>query len=212
MIVSPNFEGRSNKLGAVVHAQATRIPVLTSGPAPACKRPTRSDTKARAHCQRVSTAFIERVRARKTWIKPPDVQTLPLHESGPTPEGADLLFGHDTYTVPFALALFALFLSVWIVIPGPIIPLFVLTVAATELWPVLTVLNAVVLLITLRSHAPIRPVAIIIALVALLCTVVPPLAYALHGPLVPWSAFLMHLSERPDSPTVRPGAPLVLVI
>ena len=111
-----------------------------------------------------------------------------------------------------ALALLAFFLSVWIVIPGPIVPLFVLTVAGTELWPVLTVLNAIVLFIALRSHTSMRPAAVIIALVALLCTLVPPLAYAIGGPHVPLSAFLMPPSERTSTMAVRPGAPVVLVI
>jgi acetyl esterase/lipase len=114
--------------------------------------------------------------------------------------------------MPFALALFAFFLSVWIVIPGPIVPLFVLTVAGTELWPVLTALNALVLFIALRSHSSMRLAAVIIALVALSCTLVPPLAYAIRGPHVPLSAFLMPPSERTNTIAVRPGAPLVLVI
>jgi acetyl esterase/lipase len=110
------------------------------------------------------------------------------------------------------LALLAFFFSVWIVIPGPIVPLFVLTVGGTELWPVLTVLNAIVLLITLRSRSSTRPAAIIIALVALLCTLVPPLTYAIRGPQVPWSALLTPPSERTKTIAVRPGAPVVLVI
>jgi acetyl esterase/lipase len=110
------------------------------------------------------------------------------------------------------LALLAFFFSVWIVIPGPIVPLFVLTVGGTELWPVLTVLNAIVLLITLRSRSSTRPAAIIIALVALLCTLVPPLTYAIRGPQVPWSALLTPPSDRTKTIAVRPGAPVVLVI
>jgi acetyl esterase/lipase len=111
-----------------------------------------------------------------------------------------------------ALALLAFFLSVWIVIPGPIVPLFVLTVGGTELWPVLTVLNAIVLLVALRSHTSTRPAAIIIALLALLCTLVPPLTYAIWGPHVPWSALVTQPSERTKTLAIRPGAPLVLVI
>ncbi|MEO7201250.1 MAG: hypothetical protein ABIZ82_01505 [Candidatus Tumulicola sp.] len=38
--------------------------------------------------------------------------------------------------VPFALALLVFFLSIWIVVPGPTLPLFILTVGGTELWPV----------------------------------------------------------------------------
>ena len=114
--------------------------------------------------------------------------------------------------IPVALALLALFLSIWIVIPGPVLPLFVLTVGGTELWPVLTVLNAIVLFITLRSHGSLRPAAIIIALAAVLCTLLPPLAYALRGPHVPWSAFLMPLSGDSHAIAVRSDAPIVLVI
>ena len=113
--------------------------------------------------------------------------------------------------MPFALALVAFFLSVWIVIPGPIVPLFVLTVAGTELWPFLTVLNAIVLLVALRSRTSMRPAAIIIALVALLCSLVPPFAYVIRGPHVPWPALLMPPSGHATI-GARPGAPIVLVI
>jgi acetyl esterase/lipase len=112
----------------------------------------------------------------------------------------------------FALALLVFFLSVWIVIPGPIVPLFVLTVGGTELWPFLTALNAIVLLIALRSRASARPASIVIAVAALLCTLVPPLAYAIRGPYVPWPALLRLPSERGHAIAVRPGAPIVLVI
>jgi acetyl esterase/lipase len=114
--------------------------------------------------------------------------------------------------VPFALALLALFLSIWIVIPGPIVPLFVLTVAGTELWPVLTALSAIALFVALRSRRSLRPAAIVIALMALLCTLVPPVAYAISGPPVPLAALLMPLSEPANAVVVRPDAPLVLVI
>ncbi len=114
--------------------------------------------------------------------------------------------------MPFALASFALFLSIWIVIPGPIVPLFVLTVAGTELWPVLTLLNVIVLSIILHSRSSGRPAAVAIALAALLCSLAPPLAYAIRGPHVPLSALLMPLSERASTTAVRPGAPIVVVI
>ncbi len=112
----------------------------------------------------------------------------------------------------FALALFAFFLSIWIVIPGPIVPLFILTVAGTELWPVLTALSGAALFFALRSPGSTRPAAIFISLVALLCTLAPPLAYAIRGPHVPLSALLMPLSKPTNAVPVRPGAPLVLVI
>ncbi len=113
--------------------------------------------------------------------------------------------------MPFALALLGLFLSVWIVVPGPILPLFVLTVGGTELWPFLTILNVIVLFVALRSHSPTGPAAAIIALAALLCTLVPPAAYAIRGPHVPLSALLMP-SGRANSNAVRRSAPLVLAI
>lgn len=114
--------------------------------------------------------------------------------------------------MPFALALLALFLSIWIVIPGPIVPLFVLTVGGTELWPVLTGFSAIVLFITLRSRGASRRASVIIALAALFCTLVPPLAYAFRGPYVPLSALLTPLPERANSLVASANAPLVLVI
>lgn len=114
--------------------------------------------------------------------------------------------------MPLALAFLALFLSIWILVPGPVVPLFVLTVGGTELWPVLTVLCAIVLFVAQRSQSPGRPAAIVIALVALSCTLVPPIAYAIGGPRVPLSALLMPPSERTNPLAVRPDAPLVLVI
>ena len=109
-----------------------------------------------------------------------------------------------------ALALFAAFLSIWIVIPGPFAALFILTVAGTELWPVLTVLDAVALVIALRSRRRTRPMSVIIALAALSCTLVPPLLYAIRGPHVPLSALVTSLPQRPLAE--RRGAPVVLVI
>jgi acetyl esterase/lipase len=114
--------------------------------------------------------------------------------------------------VPFALALLAFFLSVWIVIPGPIIPLFVLTVAGTELWPVLTVLNTVVLIVALRSRAPMRLASVVIALAALSFTLTPPLAYAIRGPRVPWPVLLLPPSGRTNAIAVGRNAPVVLAI
>jgi acetyl esterase/lipase len=110
------------------------------------------------------------------------------------------------------LALLALFLSMWIVIPGPTIPLFIMTVGGTELWPVLTVFSAVVLLVARRSHSSTRPTATIIALVALLCTLVPPIAYAINGPRIPVSAFLLPLWGGTGVTAAGPAAPLVLAI
>jgi acetyl esterase/lipase len=114
--------------------------------------------------------------------------------------------------MPFALALLALLLSIWIVIPGPIVPLFVLTVAGTEFWPVLAFFAAIVMFIALRSRGHLRPAAIITTLAALLCTLVPPLAYATRGPYVPLSALLTPLPERANAIAVRPNSPVVLAI
>ena len=114
--------------------------------------------------------------------------------------------------MPFALALLALLLSIWIVIPGPIVPLFVLTVVGTELWPVLTFFAAVVTFVAFRSRGHLRSAAIVTALAALVCTLVPPLAYAIRGPYVPLSALLTPLPERANSIAPRPGAPVVLAI
>ncbi len=113
--------------------------------------------------------------------------------------------------MPLALAVLALCLSIWIVIPGPVLPLFVLTVGGTELWPFLAGFNAVVLLIALRSRSSQRLGAIIVALAALLCTLAPPIAYAARGPYVPLSALLTPLPEHAGI-AVRPGAPVVLDI
>jgi len=114
--------------------------------------------------------------------------------------------------MPFVLALLAAFFSIWIVVPGPVVPLFVLTVAGSELWPILTATDAVVLFIALRSRGPLRAAAIVAALSALACTLVPPLAYALRGPYVPLPALLAPWPGASHAIAVRPDAPRVLVI
>ncbi|HEY1682816.1 MAG TPA: alpha/beta hydrolase [Candidatus Tumulicola sp.] len=113
--------------------------------------------------------------------------------------------------VPFALALAVFFLAIWIAIPGPILPLFILTVAGTELWPVLTVFSAIVLFLALRSRDATRPAAVIISLAAMLCSLDPPIAYLLRGPHVPLAAFLSPSGSASES-TAKPGAPTVLDI
>jgi acetyl esterase/lipase len=123
-----------------------------------------------------------------------------------------LLFTRDTHTMPFALALLAFLLSIWIVIPGPIAPLFILTVAGTELWPALTLLNAIVTVIALRSSGPLRAATTITAVAALLFTLAPPLSYAIRGPYVPLPALLTPLPQPSNARPNRPGAPVVLVI
>jgi len=114
--------------------------------------------------------------------------------------------------MPLALASLALFLSIWIVIPGPTIPLFIMTVGGTELWPTLTIFSGVALLVAWRSHSSTRSAAAITALAALLCTLVPPIAYAIKGPHIPVSALLFSPSGRADTTAARPAAPLVLAI
>jgi acetyl esterase/lipase len=113
--------------------------------------------------------------------------------------------------VPFALALAVFSLAIWIAVPGPILPLFILTVGGTELWPVLTIFSAIVLVIAFRSRGVTRPVAVIISLAAMLCSLDPPIEYALTGPHVPFTAFIMPSGSAGGSAT-KPGAPVVLDI
>ncbi|MFN2449848.1 MAG: alpha/beta hydrolase [Candidatus Baltobacteraceae bacterium] len=91
--------------------------------------------------------------------------------------------------------------------PGPVIPLFALTVGATELWPLLAVLDGIVL--AWAAYAPRTPlgaVTIVLAGCALAFTLVPPVAYALHGPRVPLQA-LFAVDDRP----VPPGGALTVL-
>ena len=70
MIVSPNFKGRRNKLGAVVHTQKMRISVLTSGLLQCANDLRARIRKLGLHRQRVSTAFVEqRQRAEDTIVQ-----------------------------------------------------------------------------------------------------------------------------------------------
>lgn len=114
--------------------------------------------------------------------------------------------------MPFALALLAFFLSVWIVVPGPALPLFALTVGGTELWPVLTLLDAVVLVVALRSRVALRSGAVSIAVVSLCITLAPPLAYAMNGPRIPWSVVLLPPWGHTDGLAAGRNAPVVLTI
>ena len=114
--------------------------------------------------------------------------------------------------MPFALALLAFFLSIWIVVPGTIVPPFILTVAGNKFWLTLTFFAAIVMFIALRSRGHLRPAAIMTTLAALLCTLVPPLACAIRNPYAPLSALLTPLAERASAIAVRPGAPVVLAI
>jgi len=100
----------------------------------------------------------------------------------------------------------------WIVVPGPILPLFVLTVAGTELWPLLTLLDVVVLVGVVRSRGSMRSAGIVVALAALACTLVPPIAYAIRGPYVPLPALLARFPDRANTAAARGRAPVVLAI
>jgi acetyl esterase/lipase len=93
-------------------------------------------------------------------------------------------------SLPLALSLLVFFLAIWIVVPGPILPLFVLTVGAIELWPIVTILGIVALVLALRSNGSIRLVSGALSLVAIACSVVPGVAFALRGPYVPLGAFV----------------------
>jgi acetyl esterase/lipase len=109
-----------------------------------------------------------------------------------------------------ALAFIALALSIWIVVPGPILPLFILSVGGTELWPALALLDAATLAFALRAHGRGRPLSVALSAAALLATFAPPVAYLVRGPYIPFSAFFapMHLNTA----TLKPGAPVVLAI
>lgn len=109
--------------------------------------------------------------------------------------------------MPFALALLAFFLSIWIVVPGTIVPPFVLTVAGNEFWLTLTFFAAIVMFIALRSRGHLRPAAIMTTLAALLCTLVPPLACAIRNPYAPLSALLTHLPNGPARSQFAPVRP-----
>ncbi|MGR4066046.1 MAG: alpha/beta hydrolase [Vulcanimicrobiaceae bacterium] len=114
--------------------------------------------------------------------------------------------------MPLALAFVALALSIWIVVPGPVLPLFALTVGGTELWPLLALFNAFVLVVAIRSGGWARPAAAGFAATALLCSLVPPLAYVLSPVRVPLSALVAPLPLYPGPAHAEPGAPIVLAI
>jgi acetyl esterase/lipase len=116
-----------------------------------------------------------------------------------------------TRWAPLAFALIVLFLATWIVVPGPILPLFVLTVGGTELWPLLTLLGAVAVFFASRSRGSVRSAAVIISLAAMVCSLAPPVAYAIRGPYVPLAAFLIPSGNVSDL-NVRSDAPIVLDI
>lgn len=111
-----------------------------------------------------------------------------------------------------ALALIALALSMWIVIPGPIPALFILTVGGEELWPVLTLFDAIALAAALRSRTAMRVPAAVVSSLALACTLVPPIAYAVKGPYVPLSVLLSLSPMRGPVNHLASNAPVVFAI
>jgi acetyl esterase/lipase len=112
-----------------------------------------------------------------------------------------------------AIAITVLALSIWIVVPGPTLGLFVLTVGETELWPIVTVIDAVALALVLRcARGRSRWIAAALSTTALSCTLVPPAAYLLRGPYVPLSAFVAPIPPRSPNAPPRSGAPVVVAI
>ena len=106
--------------------------------------------------------------------------------------------------MPFALALLAFFLSIWIVVPGPIVPPFVLTVAGNEFWLTLTFFAAIVMFIALRSRGHLRPAAIMTTLAALLCNPLP-VRYEIRTPRC--RRYSPHLPNGPARSQFAPVRP-----
>lgn len=112
----------------------------------------------------------------------------------------------------FAFALLALALSMWIVVPGPVLPLFILGVGGTEFWPFLALADSAVLALNVARRERFRPAGILTAAVALACTLVPPAAYFARGPYVPAAAFFAPMPSRLADVRVANDAPIVLTI
>lgn len=110
------------------------------------------------------------------------------------------------------LAAFGFFLSVWILVPGPVLPLFILGVGGTELWPVLAALNLFALALSIRGNGWRRVVAGVVSLVAFGCTLVPPAVYAIRGPYIPASAFFDPWPIHPRAASAQTSRPTVLAI
>jgi len=111
-----------------------------------------------------------------------------------------------------ALALAAFALSIWIVVPGPVPTLFLVSVGATELWPLLALINVAILMGGLRSRSRWRCATIALASGSLLCSLVPPTAYAFRGPRVPISALLTPWPIAEPKGSAAQNAPTVLAI
>ncbi|MEO6914035.1 MAG: alpha/beta hydrolase [Candidatus Baltobacteraceae bacterium] len=109
------------------------------------------------------------------------------------------------------LTFLALFLSIWIVVPGPNLPLFALSVGAIEVSPLLAIGNLILLALALRSRAGwMRHLALAAAGIALLCSVVPLAEYVTASPHVPlpWMIAPMHASRVDE---IALSAPDVIV-
>ena len=103
-----------------------------------------------------------------------------------------------------AIVLIALALSIWIVIPGPTPFLFGLSVATTELWPVIALLDLIALVLTLHFvRGRMRFAAIAACVVAIICSLVPLDAYLVRGPHVPLSAFITDARDPSVSVTTH---------
>ncbi len=100
-----------------------------------------------------------------------------------------------------AIVLIALALSIWIVVPGPTPFLFGLSVATTELWPVIALLDFISLALALRFvRGRMRFAAIAACVVALSCSLVPLYACIVRGH-IPLAAFIT--GARGPSVSVR---------
>jgi acetyl esterase/lipase len=89
------------------------------------------------------------------------------------------------------LGLLAVFLSVWIVVPGPTPLLFALTVGSAEIWPLIALVDAAICAVLLCwARGPVRVASFTLAVLSLATSTVPLVAYLARGPYVPLQAFL----------------------
>lgn len=91
-----------------------------------------------------------------------------------------------------SLSFVALFLSIWIVVPGPTLALFALSVGTIEISPLLALCNLALFAWALRSRASsMRYAALAAAGVATLCALVPLGEYLFASPHVPLTWLIM---------------------
>lgn len=114
--------------------------------------------------------------------------------------------------IVLAAALIALAISILVVLPGPTPGLFALSVGATELWPLVALLDFVALVgsLSLRNAGP-RTVATGLASVALACALAPLLAYVTNGPNVPLPVLLAPAPRDTDVSVTVIESPRALV-